>query len=234
MIFAGILAGGTGSRMGGGMPKQFLSVGGIPVIVRSVQAFLNCGLDFDGVFVAVSADYFEYTKNLLSDYGCANAAVIQGGTDRAESIDCVISAVMRSGGGRNDLLLTHDAARPFVTAEIIRQNAADTLRCGCAGVGIMATDTIFRTLDGQHIDSMPPRTEVYQMQTPQGFIIGDYLDCLASLSESDRAAVTDACGVFLRCGKDVFVTPGDASNIKLTRPIDLATGEFIAANAKEK
>lgn len=234
MIFAAILAGGSGTRMGGGLPKQFLKVGGVPIIVRSVRAFLGCGGAFDGIYAAVSAEHIEYTKALLAEYGCTGVKVIAGGSDRAGSLDCVINAVLSDGGSGDDILISHDAARPFVSCDIIMRNIGDTLRCGCAGTGVQATDTIFRTVDGERIESMPPRTEMYQMQTPQGFRIGEYRECFDSLTAEEKAAVTDACGVFLRCGREVFITGGDAVNIKLTRPIDLATGEFIAAQQDGK
>ena len=231
MIYAAILAGGTGTRMGGERPKQFLPINGVPVIVRSVRAFLHSGIVFGGIYVAAAADYIEYTQSLLdSSFGEGRVIVVEGGADRSGSIMKVIEAVLQNGGTDEDILITHDAARPFVSADIICRNVEDTAQAGCAGTAITAVDTIFRSERGEMINEMPPRSEMYQMQTPQGFGIGLYLGCYNALSEQEKAEVTDACGVFIRAGRPVRITQGDNYNIKITRPIDLAIGEYIAAS----
>lgn len=231
MIYAAILAGGTGTRMGGELPKQFMRVGPTPILVRSVSAFLNCGIVFGGIYVAAAAEHIERTRSLMDiSFGEGRVTVIEGGTDRAGSLLNVINAVLENGGSEDDILITHDAARPFVTADIIRRNIEDTAAVGCAGTAIPAVDTILRSADGCNIDSIPPRSEMYHMQTPQGFGIGRYLSCYNSLSAEDKAAVTDACGVFLRAGQPVRFTMGIPENIKITVPLDIVIGDHIAEN----
>lgn len=234
MIFAAILAGGSGSRMGSVLPKQFLPIAGLPVLVRSVRAFVGCADAFAAIYVAAGADHLDRTRALMDEhFGVGRIRVIEGGSDRSGSIFNVIDAIKSDGGSDDDLLITHDAARPFVTADIIRRNIADTLECGCAGTAVAAVDTILCSADGIAVDSIPPRSQMYQMQTPQGFFIGEYLSCFASLSDEDRLSVTDACGVFLRCGKEVRITSGDTRNLKLTLPLDMAIGEYIASHTDE-
>lgn len=228
MNYAAILAGGSGTRMGAELPKQFLSIGGVPVLVRSVSAFLNSPVKLEGIFVTAAADHIERTRSLMdTSFGCGRVTVIEGGSDRAGSVLKAIEAVLENGGSREDILLTHDAARPFVSGDIIRRNLEDAV-AGCAGTAIAAVDTMLRSVDGIHADSIPPRAELYNMQTPQSFIIGRYLDCLSLLSDEEKAALTDVCGVFLHAGQPVRITGGAPENIKITVPLDLLIGNEIA------
>ncbi len=231
MIYAAILAGGTGTRMGGELPKQFMKVGRTPILVRSVSAFLNSGIFFGGVYVAAAAEHIERTRSLMDiSFGKGRVTVIEGGSHRAGSLMNVINSILENGGSEEDILITHDAARPFVTADIIRRNIEDTTIAGCAGTAVPAVDTILRSADGVNIDSIPPRAEMYCMQTPQGFGIGRYLSCYNSLSDEDKASITDACGVFLRAGEPVRFTMGIPENIKITVPLDILLGNHIAEN----
>jgi len=111
---------------------------------------------------------------------------------------------------------------------MIRQNIEDTTLAACAGTAIPTVDTILHSADGVTIDSIPVRSETYNMQTPQGFGIGRYLSCFNSLSDEEKASITDACGVFIRSGHPVRITPGSPDNIKITVPIDLIIGDYIA------
>jgi len=231
MIYAAILAGGTGTRMGGQLPKQFLSVGNEPVLVHSIRAFLDCGIVFGGIYVVSSPEYIDRTQALMDMYfGKDRIFVIEGGANRSDSLANAISAVLENGATEDDILITHDGARPFVTTEMICQNIEDTIIAGCAGCAVPAVDTILISSNGEDIDSIPPRSQVWHMQTPQGFGIGRYLDCYDSLSDAQKAEVTDACGVFMRAGHSVRITPGSVSNIKITYPVDLVAGDFIARN----
>lgn len=242
MVIAGILAGGIGSRMGSAVPKQFLEVGGKPVIVRTVETFVNTGL-FDMIYIAVAGEWLDYAHELIEKYipFGDNMRMIPGGRDRTGSILEVIRAAREFAGdpdsgsaqdAENDwLLVTHDAARPFVTEKMIKDSINIAEWTGCAGTAIPAQDTIFISSDGENIDTIPPRNTMYQMQTPQTFRIGLFLKALKTLSEGQRAVVTDACGVFRRAGMRTGFVKGDRRNIKITEPIDLVIAEKIAKDA---
>lgn len=249
MIIAGILAGGTGSRMGSAMPKQFLDVCGKPVIVRTVEAFLKTRL-FDMIFIAITAGWEDYSEKLFREHFGQNDKIrlITGGTDRTDSILCVMEAAGRyadevsenSGSvgisaaktGESDiddwLLATHDAARPFVSERIIRDNIEAAKRGFCTGTGISAQDTVFTSHDGINIEDIPARNIMFQAQTPQTFRIGAFRKALSMLDAKQRAEVTDVCGVFIRTGMPVCFVKGERTNIKITESLDLALAEVIA------
>lgn len=237
MMYAGILAGGSGSRLGSEVPKQFLILGDKPILVRSVKNFFDAEC-FDGVIVAVKADWIDYARDLLDrflpDSMLRRVHIIEGGYDRTDSMLHVIDEAKRlallSGESDTDsiLLATHDAARPFTTVEVIRENVRMAERDGCAGTAVPATDTILISANGSLIDDIPDRGMMFQAQTPQSFRIGRFLSALDKLTPQQRAEVTDMCGVFTRAGMPVGFSRGDVRNIKITTPMDMAVGECIA------
>lgn len=234
MIFCGILAGGVGSRMGSQLPKQFLELGGVPIILRTLDSF--CAIEeFDVIYLAVVAEWANYTRELITGYDGAcgsdrRVQVIHGGKDRADSLLRVIDTTRADGGSDSDIIVTHDAVRPFVDSRMIREGIACAREHGCAGTALPATDTILHSGDGTYADSVPPRSELFCAQTPQTFRIGDYLECLAALSPQERGSVTDMCGVFTRAGRKVPMVRGSERNIKITTPFDLIVGEGILSS----
>ena len=237
MIFAGILAGGTGSRMGADMPKQFLELEGVPVLIRTVEVFRRAGC-FDRVFVAVTPGWESYARDLINKSfpGEDAAEVVTGGSDRTGSILCVIDAIKRIAESRGEdadgmLLVTHDAARPFATVRMILDSIEAAEKDGCAGAAVPSVDTVFSSADGRHIDDIPPRSGMFCMQTPQTFRIGLFTKALASLERRQRDAITDACGIFIRAGMKACFVRGDRSNIKITEPSDMALARTILDSA---
>lgn len=232
MVYAAVLAGGSGLRMGGNMPKQFLSVGDIPIIIRSINAFLRSG-SVDKVFVAVSAGFLDYTKELISEYiGENNISVVVGGKNRNETL----LNVLRSIGEINDedVILTHDAVRPFIDKRIIDENIAAAREYGACNTVVPAVDTILRSSDGKFIESVPVRSEIFHAQTPQSFSVKKLLSLYEKLSDAEREAFTDSCSVFLAAGERVFLVTGDRNNIKLTYPEDMERAENIIKCKEDK
>lgn len=244
MLYAAVLAGGVGSRMGADVPKQFLSVGGQPVILRTLRRFAEC--PFDRIFVTMAADWLGHAAELLRPLLESDGRIelIAGGSDRTGSILRAVSAIEQRTSGvcpdddallsgaplscADDILVTHDAVRPFVSARCISESISAAV-CGCAGVAVPSVDTVLFTPDGRFVTDTPDRRNMFLAQTPQTFIIGRYIDILASLSAEERASLTDVCGAFVRCGQPVAIVPGERTNIKLTTPFDLDLAECIAA-----
>lgn len=225
MVYAAVLAGGSGLRMGGNMPKQFLSVGDIPIIIRSINAFLRSG-SVDKIFVAVSSDFLDYTKELIAKYiGENDISVVVGGKNRNETL----LNVLRSIGEINDedVILTHDAVRPFIDKRIIDENISAAREYGACNTVVPAVDTILRSTDGKFIESVPVRSEIFHAQTPQSFSVKKLLSLYENLSDEETESFTDSCSVFLSAGERVFLVTGDRNNIKLTYPEDMERAENI-------
>ena len=232
MVYAAVLAGGSGLRMGGNMPKQFLSVGDKPIIIRSIDAFLDSG-SVDKVFVAVSSDFLDYTKELIAEYiGENDISVVVGGKNRNETL----LNVLRSIGEINDddVILTHDAVRPFIDKRIIDENISAAREYGACNTVVPAVDTILRSSDGKFIESVPVRSEIFHAQTPQSFSVKKLMSLYENLSEDEMETFTDSCSVFLAAGERVFLVTGDRNNIKLTYPEDMERAENIIKCKEDK
>lgn len=231
MIYAGILAGGVGSRMGiTGMPKQFLSVGGKPIIIHTIEKFLMCER-IDHIYVAVVRDYVSHMTDILKkEIGESDRiTVIEGGADRNGSIVNVINEIRKTDSSPDSILITHDSVRPFVSARIIEENIDAALEFGATDTVIPATDTIIRSSDGMKLDEIPVRDELYNGQTPQTFRIGMFEEDFFALSEEQKKILTDACKIFILAGRTVRMVKGDAYNMKITTPFDLRLAEAIVA-----
>lgn len=225
MVYAAVLAGGSGLRMGGSLPKQFLEVAGKPIIIRSIQAFIESG-SVDKIFVAVSADFSDYTSELIAKHlGDSSVTVVVGGKNRNETLLNVLHSI--DDIGDDDIILTHDAVRPFIDKRIIDENISAAREYGACNTVVPAVDTILRSTDGKFIESVPVRSEIFHAQTPQSFGVKKLLSLYENLSDDEMETFTDSCSVFLAAGERVFLVTGDRNNIKLTYPEDMERAENI-------
>ncbi len=227
MVYAAVLAGGSGLRMGGDLPKQFLCVGERPIIIRSIDAFLESGLA-DRIIIAVSADYVDYTKSLIAQFlpDC-DVQVISGGKNRNHTLYNVLKMIKATGINNDDVILTHDAVRPFINKRIIADNIEAARKYGACNTVVPAVDTLVQSTDGRFINAIPVRSEFYHGQTPQSFNVTALLELYSNMTEEQFENFTDACSVFVNAGKNVFLVEGDRNNIKLTYPEDMEKAEII-------
>lgn len=227
MIYAAVLAGGSGLRMGGEMPKQFLKIGSRPVIIRSIDAFAESGL-VDKIIVAVSEAYIDYTQSLIAEFvPDLNIDVIVGGKNRNETLYNVLKMISADGISGDDIILTHDAVRPFINSRIIAENIEAVRKYGACDTVVPAVDTLVSSSDGKFISGIPVRSEFYHGQTPQSFNVAELLALYENMTDEQFEKFTDACSVFVYSGKKVFLVQGDRNNIKLTYPEDLERAENI-------
>lgn len=224
MIFGAILAGGTGTRMHvADLPKQFLPLGDKPTIIHTLEKFLICPR-FDGVYVGVHADWLGYMEDLTSRYLPGEAdriRVTAGGGDRNETIRNIIDAIEADHGFREeDVIVTHDAVRPFVTLRMIEENIDGALQYGAVDTVTAAVDTIVVSQDGMVISDIPDRRKMYQGQTPQSFRISVLKQLYQSLSPEEKNVLTDACKICVVRNYPVHLVEGSYTNLKLTTPGD--------------
>lgn len=230
MIYAGILAGGIGSRMGNvPLPKQFLDLDGKPILVHTVEKFLLTN-EFDKIYIATPQKWISHTKDTLKKHKIDDdrITIIQGGADRNETIMNIIAAIeAESGVNETDVIVTHDAVRPFLTRRIIEENIDQVIQHGAVDTVIPATDTIITSADGESIQSIPVRNEMYQGQTPQSFNINLLRSNYNKLSAEDKQVLTDACKILVVSNEHVQLVNGELYNIKITTPYDLKVANSI-------
>lgn len=230
MIFAAILAGGIGSRMGGtDTPKQFLPLGDRPVIIHTIEKFV-INSKIDKIIVLTPKNYINHTNHLIEEYIGDNEdiVVIEGGKTRNDTLMNSINYI-----GENftiddeSIIITHDSVRPFVTHRIIEDNIEASRKYGACDTVVPATDTIVESVDGNTISNIPVRSNYYQGQTPQSFNINKLHSLMCSLTEDETNILTDACKIFTLKGEDVYLVEGEVTNIKITYPYDLKLANTI-------
>lgn len=230
MIFAAILAGGMGSRMGGtDTPKQFLTLGNKPVIIHTIEKFV-INENIDKTIVLIPKNFINHTKDLINQYIPNNEDIIlvEGGKTRNDTLMNSISYIEKNFGIDDDsIILTHDSVRPFVTHRIIKDNIDAAKKYGACDTVIPATDTIVESINGESIESIPVRDYYYQGQTPQSFNIKKLFNLITSLTEAETNILTDACKIFTLKDEHVHLVEGEVTNIKITYPYDLKLANTI-------
>jgi 2-C-methyl-D-erythritol 4-phosphate cytidylyltransferase len=230
MIYAEILAGGKGQRMGNtDMPKQFLMIGNKPIIIHTIEQFLIVN-EINKIIVGCPKDWLQYTKDLVNKYiGVTDRIIIiEGGKDRNGTIMNACYYIKENYGINNDdIIITHDAVRPFIDYRIIMDNIKKGKICDAVDTMIPATDTIVESLDGKIISNIPVRSTLYQGQTPQTFKINELIKTYESLTREEKEILTDACKMFVIKNKTVGFVEGAQYNIKITTMYDLKLASAI-------
>ncbi len=228
MIFAAILAGGSGSRMGGTeKPKQFLQLGEKPVLIHTVEKFV-INSKFEEIIVLTPKEWINHTQDLINKYVPDEPiTVIESGNLRIGTVKNAMDYINEKYSSENNIIVTHDAVRPFLTHRIIEENIKQALKYGACDTVIPATDTIVRSLDDEFVEEIPDRSELYQGQTPQSFDLNKLQKLYDKLDENQKQSLTDACKIFTLNNEPVGIVKGEVSNIKITYPYDLKVANFI-------
>lgn len=234
-IYGVILAGGQGTRMGNSdKPKQFLEVGGRPILIHTVEKFIVTP-DFRQIIVLAPKQWLAYTKDIIKKYikHHEKIVVIEGGNTRNETIMNAIQYIENAGCLKEEtIIVTHDSVRPFVTYRIIEENIRYAEECGACDTVIPASDTIVESCGGSFISNIPERKMMYQGQTPQSFKAKKLREIYESLTDEERGILTDACKIYVLKNEPVHLVEGDVSNIKITYPHDLRVAEAILGGSK--
>ncbi len=224
-VFAILPAAGLGTRMAGPQPKQFMELGGIPILIHSLRAFAGVPR-VQSIVVAVRKPEIERVQAQVAEFGFeARVRVVEGGDNRQESVAHGLAAIPAQP---DDVVLVHDAVRPLIDSATIDRTIDAVVEHGAAIVGLPAVDTIKqveRTAHGALITATIPREFVVLAQTPQGFRYGLLQSAFAEAT-ADGFIGTDEASVVERAGHPVAVVPGSAVNLKITQPGDLELAEF--------
>lgn len=219
-----VAAGGRGQRLGSAVPKQLLDVGGRAVLDRSVSALLEHPA-IDAVIVALPADVIADPPPYLR-VSAKPLQLVVGGARRQDSVANAFAAV----GDDVDVVLIHDAARPFVSAELITRSIVAAAEAGAAVVALASRDTVKHASADGHVQMTLPRERIFLAQTPQAFQRRVLKDALA-LAEQGHD-VTDEATLAERAGHPVRLVEGEPSNIKITVPEDIHVAEALAASRR--
>lgn len=226
-IAAILPAAGLGTRMGADKPKQFLELDGMPLIIFTLRRLAACRAITD-FLISTRAEDVVSLEDMVAKAGLGRPArVVHGGDTRQQSVSNALAQVDPA----TEVVLVHDAVRPFVTPEQIDRVIAEARVRGAAILGIPAIDTVKEVKraslpeDMALITSTIPRERLVLAQTPQAFSYSLLRDAFRKAREDDATA-SDEAALVERFGHDVFVVLGSERNFKITRPADMDLARF--------
>lgn len=214
-VTALIVAGGLGTRMNSGVPKQFLMLKGKPVVQWSLECFDQTPVIDKIVLVLPQAWVDEGRDKLISFDPEKPFAIVAGGNSRQESVKAGIDAIADAEGW----VVIHDGARPGISPELVINALESARKLGNAVCAIPSTDTLVKAADGKVLENLD-RTEIFRVQTPQIFRLSQMRKAIEHAIKNSIVATDDA-GLIRELGEKVFLVNGSELNSKVTRPEDL-------------
>jgi len=214
-------------------PKQFLELDGAPILVHSLRKIASCELITEIIVATRSEEVDRLAERLRAEKFRQTLRVVKGGDSRQESVAAALKHVAEG----TEIVLVHDAVRPFVTREQIARVIEEARNCGAAILGIPAMDTVKEVKraslpeDVALITMTIPRERVVLAQTPQVFYTKLLKEAFAR-AEADSVNASDEAGLVERLGKEVHFVLGSERNIKITRPADMELANFYLEREK--
>jgi 2-C-methyl-D-erythritol 4-phosphate cytidylyltransferase len=226
-IAAIVPAAGLGTRMGAETPKQFLELDGMPLLLFTLRRLATCAAITE-FFISTRAEDIVPLQDKVAKAGLGRPArVVHGGDTRQQSVANALAQVDPT----TEIVLVHDAVRPFVTLEQIERVIAEARTRGAAILGIPAIDTVKEVKraslpqDVALITSTIPRERIVLAQTPQAFQYALIRNAFRT-GQKDGVTASDEAGLVERLGHDVYVVQGSDRNLKITRPADMELARF--------
>jgi 2-C-methyl-D-erythritol 4-phosphate cytidylyltransferase len=234
-ITAILPAAGLGTRMGAETPKQFLELEGVPIVMLSLRRIASCDLVSE-IIVATRGDGIaRLEERIRAEKFAQTVRVVRGGDSRQDSVEVALEEVADD----TELVLVHDAVRPFVTREQIARVIEEARRCHAAILGIPAMDTVKEVKRGSLPEDVAlvtatiPRERVVLAQTPQVFATKLLKEAFAR-AKADQVSASDEAGLVERIGHEVHVVLGSERNIKITKPADMDLARFYLERERAK
>lgn len=215
--YAIIVAGGTGSRIGGELPKQFLLLGGLPILMHSIKAFHLYDPSLK-IIISLHPEFTKTWKSLCDQYNFTiEHNLVAGGDTRYQSVKNALSTLPETG-----IIAVHDAARPLITVDLIKSTFREAERFFSAIPCIPVNETVRQLTKDTAI--LVDRTSLRIIQTPQVF---DASVLLKAYEQEYQASFTDDASLLEAMGIQPHLTAGDPRNIKITLPTDISIAEAL-------
>ncbi len=223
-----IPAAGSGRRFGGTLPKQYIELAGMPVLAHTLLAFQKAA-SVDTIVVAAHPDFVDRIWEIADTCGISKlGACVEGGAERQHSI---VNALLVESVRACDIVLVHDAVRPFVDEPFISSIVDAARRYGAAVPGLVPKETIKEVDAGHTVVRTHDRPMLRAVQTPQGFR-RELLDTAYRQAIDAGFLGTDDASVVEYAGYPVHVAEGRGENIKITTPVDMKLAELLIAESR--
>jgi 2-C-methyl-D-erythritol 4-phosphate cytidylyltransferase len=212
-----IPAGGIGKRFGSKLPKQFYKINGKEIIIRTIEKFFM-SRNVSGIYVAMNKKYLHHFENLLKKYDLTCEVVtVLGGKTRQDS---VFNALEEINAHDEDIILVHDAVRPYLSVKLINKVIKHAEKKNTAVPVVSVNDTVKKVRNNNSIIKTLDRNEIKLAQTPQAFkyyiLFNSYI-----VAHKNKFNGTDESSIVEYCGHKVYVIPGEENNIKITKKMDI-------------
>ena len=220
-----LLAGGTGSRVGLGLPKQLVTIAGAPILEHTLRVF-QAHPDVDDIVILMAPGHLDPVRAIVADGGYTKVRqLLEGAATRSATSMRALEAVPHA----ECKLLLHDAVRPFVSARIVSDCFRALEDYAAVAVAIPSADTIIEVTPEDTIAAVPRRSTLRRVQTPQAFRLSTIREAYARAAVDPAFEATDDCSGVLRYLPEdpVVVVPGDERNMKITDPIDVHLAETL-------
>ncbi len=221
MNIAIIFAGGSGVRMGAGMPKQFLEINGKPIIIHTLDNFqLNSMID--KIYVACKKDYIKKLEHMLDYFRITKVCgVVEGGATGQDSIYNGLKRALKENP-EDSIVLLHDGVRPFVSDEVIEKNIESVKKYGSAVTCTPFFETPVVSRSGEQVEEIPLRKYMFTAQAPQSFRLGEIVNAheITRKTNPEYKDIADSCNLYRNLGREVHIVEGNRGNIKVTTPED--------------
>jgi 2-C-methyl-D-erythritol 4-phosphate cytidylyltransferase len=220
-----LVAGGKGTRMGAPISKQYLPIGGKPVLMHTLQVFYEVDSSIHLILVLPASD-FSYWKELCQEYGFnIPHQLVEGGNSRFQSVRNGLDSITWTEG----LVAIHDGVRPFVAKEVISNSFLEAEKSG-SGIAVIALKDSIRKLGDDGKSCYQERQYFRLVQTPQTFLLSKIKK---AFQVTEIQQFTDDATVYEHQGWQVSLIAGNPENIKITTPEDLQYGEFLLSQSKK-
>lgn len=228
-IYCAILAGGSGTRLNSPVPKQFLKINDVPILIRSIKAMF-ADSRIEELWVGANGDWYDLAESQIKEYigGDKRLHICRGGIDREGTLTNILDSIRNTNDiGDDDIILIHDAVRPFATKRIINDVINEMQYCDVCNTVIPVNDTIIRSDDKKTVSGMPDRSVLFAGQSPQGFRINTLIKAFASLDAETRKKLTETTKVCFVQDIPIHIVTGEFFNFKITTPYDLQLAESV-------
>jgi len=218
-----IFAGGSGVRMGAGIPKQFIEIDGKPILIHTLEIFENHS-EIDEIYVACKEDYIEKLQRMFRRYDITKVRkVVPGGNTALDSQYRGLKAAQEDGREDDDIVMIHDGVRPCITRGLISRVIQSVKDHGSGIPTTPLVETPVITDDGQIIKDIPNRKYCFTAQAPQGFRLGDIIEAheIVRKDNPDYVGIVDSATMLHNMGRTTAMVKGSKGNIKVTTPEDL-------------
>lgn len=219
-----IFAGGSGARMGAGLPKQFLEVNGKPIIIHTLDIFEEHP-QIDEIYIACKEEYIAQLSKFVDRFMISKVVdIVPGGKTALESIYNALLAAEKNNT-EDAVVLLHDGVRPCITKELIDEDLESVRMYGSAVTCTPMFETPIISKDKRTVKEVVPRSEFYTAQAPQCFYLGEVLKAHEAIRKEnpEYEGIVDTCTMMKQLGKEVMLVSGPRGNIKVTTPEDLYT-----------